>query len=83
VYYWNGTSRSVMLVGITEREVPLFATFNVLLTVLPGMILINNQLDAQFFMYVYYYSLNVSNSNVPIISRIIISMRNLVYVTLC
>ena len=72
-----------MLVGITEREVPLFATFNVLLTVLPGMILINNQLDAQFFMYVYYYSLNVSNSNVPIISRIIISMRNLVYVTLC
>ena len=56
--------------------------FYVLLTVLPGMILVNNQLDAQFFMYVYFYSLHVSVSHVPIIRRIIVSMRHLVYVTL-
>jgi len=46
-------------------------------------ILVNNQLDAKFFMYVYFYSLHVSGSNVPIIRRIIVSMRHLVYVTLC
>ena len=56
----------------------------VLLTVHPGMILVNNQLDAQFFsMYVYFYSLHVSGSRVPIIRRIIVTMRHLVYVTLC
>jgi hypothetical protein len=34
-------------------------------------LLINNQLDAQFFfMYVYFYSLHVSGSHVPIIRRI-------------
>ena len=48
----------------------------------PGMILVNNQLDAQFFMYVYFYSLHVSGSHEPIIKRIIVSMRHLVYVTL-
>ena len=48
--------------------------FYVLLTVLPGMILVNNQLDAQFFMYVYFYSLHVSVSHVPIIRGIIVSM---------
>ena len=47
------------------------------------IILVNNQLDAQFFMYVYFYSLHVSGSHVPIIRRIIVSMRHLVYVTLC
>ena len=57
--------------------------FYVLLTVHLGMILVNNQLDAQFFMYVYFYSLHVSGSLVPIIRRIIVSMRLLVYVTLC
>jgi hypothetical protein len=32
---------------------------------------LNNQLDAQFFfMYVDFYSLNVSGSHVPIIRRI-------------
>ena len=36
---------------------------------------VNNQLDAQlFFMYVYFYSLHVSGSHVPIIRRIIVSM---------
>jgi len=34
-------------------------------------VFVNNQLDAQFFfMYVYYYSLHVSGSHVPIIRRI-------------
>ena len=46
-----------------------------------GTILVNNQLGAKFFMYVYFYSLNFSGSNVPIIRRIIVSMRHLVYVT--
>jgi len=39
--------------------------------------------DAQFFVYVYFYSLHVSGIHVPIIRRIIVSMRHLVYVTLC
>ena len=60
----------------------LFGKFHVLLTVRPGMILVNNQLDAHFFMYVYFYSLNVSGSHVPIIRRIVVSMRHLVYVIL-
>jgi hypothetical protein len=43
----------------------------VLLTVHLVMIFVNNQLDAQFFfMYVYFYSLHVSGSHVPIIRRI-------------
>ena len=49
----------------------------------PGMILVNNQLDAQFFMCVYFYSLHVSGNYVSIIRRIIVSMWHLVYVTLC
>ena len=45
--------------------------FYVLLTVHLGIIFVNNQLDAQFFfMYVYFYSLHVSGSHMPIISRI-------------
>jgi len=45
--------------------------FYVLLTVHLGIILVNNQLDAQFFfMYVHFYSLHVSGSHVPIIRRI-------------
>ena len=35
------------------------------------LLLVNNQLDAQFFFtYVYFYSLHVSGSHVPIIRRI-------------
>jgi len=45
-----------------------------------NMILVNNQLDAQFFIYVYFHSLHVSGSLVPIIRRISVSMRHLVYV---
>jgi len=46
-------------------------------------VLVNNKLAAQFFMYVYFYTLHVSGSHVPIIRRIIVSMRHLVHVTLC
>ena len=45
--------------------------FYVLLTVYLGIIFVNNQLDAHFFiMYIYFYSLHVSGSHVPIIRRI-------------
>jgi len=47
------------------------------------MILVISELDAQFFMYVYFYPLHVSGSHVPINRRIIVSMQHLVYVTLC
>ena len=40
------------------------------------LILVNNQLDAQFLMYVYVYSLHVSGSHLPISRRIIVSMRH-------
>jgi hypothetical protein len=50
------------------------ASFYVLLTVqhLVGIILVNNQLDAQFFFFVYVYSksLHISNTHVLIIRRI-------------
>jgi len=45
--------------------------FYVLLTI-PGMILVNNQLDTQFVIYVCFSSLHVSGSRVPIIRRIIV-----------
>jgi hypothetical protein len=36
-----------------------------------GIILVNNQFDAQFFfVYVYFYSVHISDSHVPIIRRI-------------
>jgi len=42
-----------------------------LLTVHLGIIFVHNQLDAQFFfMYVYFFSLHVSDSHVSIIRRI-------------
>jgi hypothetical protein len=45
--------------------------FYVLLTVHLGSVLVNNQLDAQFFLiYVDFYSLHVSGSHVTIIRRI-------------
>ena len=45
--------------------------FYFLLTVHLATIFVNNQLDPQFFfMYVYFYSLHVSGSHVPIIRRI-------------
>jgi len=62
--------------GVKDSE------FYVLLNVHLGIIFVNNQLDAQFFFYVYFYSLHVSGSHVPIIRRIDLSIRHLVYVTL-
>jgi hypothetical protein len=48
-----------------------YETFYVLLTVHLSIIFVNNQLDAQFLsMYVYFYSVHVSGSHVPIIRRI-------------
>jgi len=65
-----------------DTDVPLvFYFFYVLLTVHPGMILANNQICTQFFIYVYFYTVHVSGSYVPIIGRIIVSMRHVVYVT--
>jgi hypothetical protein len=47
------------------------STFYVLLTVQHlGIILVNDKLDAQFFFYVYFYSLQVLGSHVPIIRKI-------------
>jgi len=66
---------------LVNSKVPIF--LNSLLTVHTGMILVNNQLDIQFFMYVYFYFVHVSGSHVSIIRRIIVSMRYLVYITLC
>jgi len=52
-------------------EVNSTEIFYVLLTAHLGVIFVNNQLDAQFFfMYVYFYSLYVSGSHVPIIRKI-------------
>ena len=50
----------------------LLKIFNVLLTVHLGSILANNQLDTQFFFFVYIYSnsLHVSSTPVLIIRRI-------------
>jgi len=44
------------------------------------MIFVNNERDAQLFIHVYFYSLHVSGSHVPIIRKIIVSMRRTVYV---
>ena len=73
--------RYVSLTGISTYKLLEIMLFYVLLTAHPGMILVNNQLDAQFFMYVYFHSLHVSGSHVPSIGRIIVSMRHLVYGT--
>ena len=46
------------------------------------MIFVTSQIDAQFSIYVYFYSLHDSGSNVAIIRRIVVSMQHLVYATL-
>jgi len=49
----------------------IFIEFHFLLTVHIGIILVNNQLDAQFFFLIFYVSsLHVSSSTVLIIRRI-------------
>jgi len=57
--------------GRNVRSKQITTEFYVLLTVHLGIIFVNNQPDAQFFfMYVYFYSLHISGSHVPIIRRI-------------
>jgi len=46
-------------------------------------VLVNNQIDAQFLVYIYLYSIHVLGSHVPNIRRIIVSVRHLIYVILC
>jgi len=66
----------VFLIPLMPRIIPSKnlpnnpAGFYVLLTVHLGIIFVNNQLEAQFFIYVYFYSIHVSGSHVPIIMRI-------------
>ena len=62
----------------------LYLFFNVLLTVHLITIFVN-QLDAQFFFLVFVYSNSphVSSNPVLIIRRVVVSIRPLVYVTLC
>ena len=51
-------------------SVQFVITFCVMLTVHIVITFVNNQLDAQFlFMYVYFYSLDVSDSHMSIIRR--------------
>jgi len=78
LHVYTGLRLRSLLIATEENQV-----FYVLLTVHPGTTPANNQLDAQFFMYVYFYYLHVSGSYVSIIRRITVSMRHLVYVTLC
>jgi hypothetical protein len=61
----------VMIMMVIVMTHNMIFEFYVLLTVHLGIIFVNNQLDAQFFfMYVYFCSLHVSGSHVPIIRRI-------------
>jgi len=53
----------------------IIVEFYVLLSVHPVMILVNKQLDAQFFHVCLFLFSTVSGSHVPIIRRIIVSMR--------
>jgi len=80
---WRSSKRDLNISGLSVIVyIQCLCIFYVLLTVHTGMILVNNHLEAQFFMYVYFYSLHGSGSHVPIIRRIIVSMLHLVYVTL-
>jgi len=63
-------SKCLLIIRAME-QLDISTDIYVLLTVHLGKILVNNQPKAQFFiMYVYFYSLHVSGSHVPIIRRI-------------
>ena len=65
------TRRIAMNTVIANCRIGKGTELYVLLTLHLGIIFVNNQLDEQFFfMYVYFYSLHVSGSHVPIIRRI-------------
>jgi len=83
--YCGGKRKDIFLRYYTLLALITFrhTQFYVLLTVHLGIIFVSNQLHAQFFfMYVYFYSPHVLGSHVPIIRRINLSIRQLVYVTL-
>jgi len=78
-FHWHPThSRLCTHMEIAQCQLHLENT-----SIIFATILVNNQIDAQFFMYVYFCSLHVSSSYVSIIRRIIVSMQHLVYVILC
>ena len=80
---YSNNTRIFKFINKFPFQEPFSCFFFILLTLHLGMTLVNNQVEAQFLMYVYFYSLHVSGSHVPIIRRIILSKRHQVYVTLC
>jgi hypothetical protein len=63
------THTHVYIIDIVDIEI--YVTSYVLLTVHLGVIFVNNQLDAHFFfVYIYFYSLHVLGSHVPITRKI-------------
>jgi hypothetical protein len=69
---WNlfGTSASFTTKIVRQEVANTQTEFYVLLTVHLGIIFLNNLEAHFFFMYVYFSSLHVSGSHVPIIRRI-------------
>ena len=60
-----------LVITQVKKNVVAKNAFSIILHTSFPLIFVNNQLDAQFFfMYVYFYSLHVSGSYVPIIRRI-------------
>jgi hypothetical protein len=71
LFHGHSVSWNAIILQIGRNDLTTDHYFYVLLTVHLGIIFVNNQLDARFFsMYVYIYSLHVSDSHVPIIRRI-------------
>jgi len=68
---------------IKFRPLVCFYVYQPIRSKLVILIIVNNQLDAQLFMYVYFHSLHVSGNHWPIITRITVSVLHLVYVSLC
>ena len=52
---FHGLLKCLKFLSYFPHEMKI-SPFYVLLTVHPGMSLVNTQLDAQFFLYVYFYS---------------------------
>jgi len=69
--WWAPNKASKQHMGFNSGFKGRMWIFYVLLTVYLDIFVVNNQLDAPFyFMYVYFYSLHISGSHVPIIRRI-------------
>jgi len=68
--YLHSLTHVRMHVYAIQSKYPQVSQDAITITNNRNTIFINNQLDAQFFfMYVYFYSLHVSGSHVPIIRR--------------